>query len=50
MNGVDVNNIISLADINHVLVFVEAALGDSGSEKSPAEVLETARKCARYVF
>ena len=50
VNGVDVNNINSLSDLEHVLEYVESAIDDSGTEKSPSVVLETFRECAKLVF
>ena len=45
LNGVDNSN--SLSDIDDVLEYVEAAIDESGSEKSPSAVMETARACAK---
>ena len=50
VNGVDVNDINSLSDVEHVLEYVESAIDDSGSEKSPSVVMETFRECAKLVF
>ena len=44
LNGVD--NINSLTDID-ILEFIEAKIDESGREKSPSEVMETARACAK---
>ena len=46
-NSNDVDNINSLSDIDDVLEYVEAAIDESGSEKSPSAVMETARACAK---
>ena len=50
VNGMDVDNINSLSDIDNVLEYVEAAIDDSGSEKSPSIAMETARECAKLVL
>ena len=47
VNGIDVNNINSLSEIDQVLASVEAAIGESGTDKSPLAFLETVRGCAK---
>ena len=49
MNGVNLNNINSLSDIEHVLDYVETVIDNSWSEKSPPVVMETAKKCVRIL-
>ena len=49
VNGMDLDRLNSLSDIDHVLKFVEASIDDLGSKKSPSAAMEAIRECFKLV-